>query len=160
MEIANCQLCGQQLELLLHPVRRLRWTRHWFAGIASLFTRALRTCPNCGAMYSGDGELMAVGAVQTEPEQRLDTYRRDMAHLRDSFGGVFVAGQLAAAWLLGGLETANAAAAVTASSIGVLSIIPFVFFGSKARKAKKQLRTMKQERLKGPDARKALGVRV
>ena len=158
MQIDNCQLCGHPLELLLNPVRRLSWTRHWFKGVASLFTRALRICPNCGAMYSGDGELMAVGAVQTESEQRLDTYRRDMGHLRDSFGGVIVAGQLAAAWLLGGLESASVAAAVTSSSIGVLSIIPFVFFGRKARGARKRLRLMKQARLKGPIPRGKIGV--
>ncbi len=158
MQADTCQLCGHTLEILLHPVRRLRWTRHWFTGIASLFSRALRICPNCGAMYSGDGELMAVGAVQTDAEQRLDTYRRDMAHLRDSFGGVIVAGQLAAAWLIGGLESANVAAAITASSIGVLSIAPFVFFGSKARGAKKRLKLMKRTRLQGK-AGKELGLR-
>jgi hypothetical protein len=149
MQIVNCELCGHELEMLLHPVRRLRWTRHWLKGIASLFTRALRICPQCGAMYSGDGELMAMGAVQTETEKTLDTFRRDMAHLRDSFGGVIVAGELAAVWLLAGLETANVAAAVLAASIGAGAVIPFALFGSKAREARKRLKRMKQERLRG-----------
>jgi hypothetical protein len=99
-------------------------------------------------MYSGDGELLAVGAVQTEPEIRLDTYRRDMAYLRDSFGGVIVASGLAGAWLLGGAEVANVTGAIIAGSIGAVSIVPFGFFGSRVRRARKQLKEMKAERLK------------
>jgi len=99
-------------------------------------------------MYSGDGELLAVGAVQTEPEIRLDTYRRDMAYMRDSFGGVIVASGLAGAWLIAGAATPNIAGAFIAGSVGVVSIVPFGFFGSRVRRARKQLKEMKAERLK------------
>jgi hypothetical protein len=99
-------------------------------------------------MYSGDGELLAVGAVQTEPEIRLDSYRRDMAYLRDSFGGVIVASGLASAWMIGGAEIANVAGAIIAGSIGAVSIVPFGFFGSRVRRARKELKEMKAERLK------------
>ncbi len=149
MEPKSCQMCGQGLEVLRHPVRRLRWTRHWGKGVASLFSRPLRVCGNCGAMYSGEGELLAAGAVQTEVEQRLDIYRRDMAHLRDSFGGVIVAAELAAVWLMVGAQTANVAGAVVAGSIGVATILPFGFFARKARGAKLELKKMKQARLGG-----------
>ena len=117
-------------------------------GFASLFTRPLRVCSSCGAMYSGDGELLAVGAVQTEPEIRLDTYRRDMAYMRDSFGGVIVASGLAGAWLIGGAEATNLVGAIIAGSIGAVSIVPFGFFGSRVRRARKELKEMKAERLK------------
>jgi hypothetical protein len=99
-------------------------------------------------MYSGDGELLAVGAVQTEPEIRLDTYRRDMAYMRDSFGGVIVASGLAGAWLIGGAEATNLVGAIIAGSIGAVSIVPFGFFGSRVRRARKELKEMKAERLK------------
>jgi hypothetical protein len=73
-------------------------------------------------MYSGDGELLAEAAVPTEPELKLDSYRRDMAYMRDSFGGVIVASGLAGAWLLVGAETANVAGAILAGSIGAVSL--------------------------------------
>ncbi len=148
MELGNCKICAHPLEVLTKPVRRLSWSRYWLKGFASLFTRPLRVCSNCGAMYSGDGDLLAVGAVQTEPEIRLDTYRRDMAYLRDSFGGVIVASGLAGAWLLGGAEVANVTGAIIAGTIGAVSIVPFGFFGSRVRRARKQLKEMKAERMK------------
>ena len=148
MELGNCELCTAPLEVLRKPVRRLSWTRHWLKGFASLLTRPLRVCPSCGAMYSGEGELLAVGAVQTEPELKLDTYRRDMAYMRDSFGGVVVASGLAGAWLIAGAETANLVGAIIAGSIGAVSIVPFGFFGSRVRSARKELKSMKAERVK------------
>jgi len=148
MDLGNCKLCAHPLEVLRKPVRRLSWSRHWLKGFASLFTRPLRVCSNCGAMYSGDGELLAAGAVQTVPEQTLDNYRRDMAYLRDSFGGVIVASGLAGTWLMVGAESANVFGAIIAGSIGVASMIPFGYLGSKVRRARKELRSMKAERLK------------
>lgn len=147
MELGNCKLCAQPLEVLLKPVRRLSWTRHWLKGFSSLFTRPLRVCPTCGAMYSGEGELLAVGAVQTEPELKLDTYRRDMAYMRDSFGGVVVASGLAGAWLIAGAETANVLGAIIAGSVGAVSIVPYGFFGSRVRRARKELKAMKTARM-------------
>ena len=148
MELGNCKLCALPLEVLRKPVKRLRWTRHWLKGFSSLFTRPLRVCAACGAMYSGEGELLAVGAVQTEPELKLDTYRRDMAYMRDSFGGVVVASGLAGAWLLAGAETANLVGAIIAGSVGAVSIVPYGFFGSRVRRARKELKSMKTERMK------------
>ena len=153
MELGNCKLCAHPLEVLTKPVRRLSWTRHWLKGFSSLLTRPLRVCPSCGAMYSGEGELLAVGAVQTEPELKLDTYRRDMAYMRDSFGGVVVASGLASAWLLMGAETANLLGAVIAGSIGAASIVPFGFFGSRVRRARRELKEMKIKRLKRHEGR-------
>lgn len=142
-------MCGNALEVLRHPVRRLRWTRHWVKGVASLFSRPLRVCGNCGAMYSSEGELLASGAVTTEAEQRLDSYRRDMAHLRDSFGGVIVAAELAAVWLAAGAQTANIGGAIVAGSIGLISIVPFGFFAGKAHRARRELKKMKEVRVQG-----------
>ncbi len=100
-------------------------------------------------MYSGEGELLAAGAVQTEEEVRLDLYRRDMAYLRDSFGGVIVASEIAAIWLFFGAESVNVAAGILAASLGVATFVPFGFFGGKARTARKQLKEMKAVRIKG-----------
>ncbi len=149
MEPQSCQKCGHNLEVLRHPIRRLRWTRHWGKGVASLFSRPLRVCGNCGAMYSGEGELLATGAVQTETEQTLDLYRRDMAHLRDSFGGVFVAAELAAVWMMVGAQAANVGGAILAGSLGVVSLVPFGFFHGKARRARRELKKMKEARVQG-----------
>jgi len=145
----QCTMCGQELEVLLRPLRRLRWSRYWFKGFASLFGRPLRICSHCGAMFSSEGELLAMGAVQTQEELKLDLYRRDMAYLRDSFGGVIVASEIAAIWLVAGADAANIALAIVTGSIGVAAFVPFGFFGRKARTARKQLRRMKEARLRG-----------
>lgn len=137
------------MEILRRPLRRLRWSRYWFKGVASFFGRPLRICPKCGAMYSGDGELLAAAAVQTEEEVRLDLYRRDMAYLRDSFGGVIVASEIAAIWLFAGAESVNVAAGILAASFGAAAFVPFGFFGSKVRSARKELKRLKQMRMQG-----------
>jgi hypothetical protein len=149
VEPKACQVCGNALEILRHPLRRLRWSRHWGKGAASLFGRPLRICDNCGAMYTAEGELLATGAVQTEVEQRLDLYRKDMAHLRDSFGGVIVASELAAIWLFAGAEAGSLAGALLAGSIGIAAIVPFGFFGAKARRARRELKKLKEARIQG-----------
>jgi hypothetical protein len=99
-------------------------------------------------MYSGEGELLAVGAVQTQAELRIDGYRRDMAYMRDSFGGVIIASGLASTWLLVGPEASNLVGAIIAGSVGAVAIVPFGYFGSRVRKARKQLKSMKAERMK------------
>ena len=139
-------MCGHALEILRRPIRQLRWTRHWGKGAASLFDRPLRICSQCGAMYSPEGELLAAGAVQTDVERKLDVYRRDMAHLRDSFGGVTVAAGLAAIWLVAGAESASVLGAIIAGSIGAAALVPFGFFGAKARRTRKELRQLKETR--------------
>jgi hypothetical protein len=148
-DLKRCDRCGHGLELLRKPVRRLRWTRYWGLGWRSLFTGPLSVCPQCGAMYSTDGSLLAAGAIETDAERRLNVYRRDMAYLRDSFGGVFVAAGVAVAWLVGGAESLELAKVVVAGGAGGLSLVPFFYFGRKARLAKKDLRQLRQARQAG-----------
>jgi len=149
VELGLCEICGHPLEILTKPVRRLSWTHHWWTGFSSLFGRPLRVCTSCGAIYSEEGGLLAAGAVQTEAEQKLDLYRRDMSYLRDSFGGVIVAAELAALWLVAGAESANPLGALLAASIGVVSFAPFGYFALKARRARKDLKLLKTARVKG-----------
>ena len=149
MERRQCESCGAPLEILRRPLRRLRWSRYWFKGFASFFGRPLRVCPKCGAMYSGEGQLLAAAAVQTDEELKLDHYRRDMAYLRDSFGGGIVASEIAAIWLFAGAESVNVAAGILAASLGAAAFVPFGFFGSKVRSARKELKRMKQMRMQG-----------
>ncbi len=147
--VGSCQMCGHQLDLLRRPLKRLRWSGHWWKGVASLFGRPLRACNQCGAIYSEEGDLLAVGAIQTNVEQTLDVYRRDMAYIRDSFGGVILAAALAATWLLASSGATNVTAGIIAVAVGAAAFVPFGFFVGKARLARKQLRRMKETRLKG-----------
>jgi hypothetical protein len=148
-DVKRCDRCGHGLEMLRKPVRRLRWTRYWGLGWRSLFTGPLSVCPQCGAMYSTDGTLLAAGAIETDAERRLNVYRRDMAYLRDSFGGVFVAAGVAVAWLVGGAESLELAKVVVAGGAGGLALVPFFYFGRKARLARKDLRQLRQARQSG-----------
>ncbi len=148
IEAGNCELCGHGLEILTRPIKRLRWTRHLWQGVASLFRGPLRICNSCGAMYSERGELLAAGAVQTEFEQTLDKYRKDMSYVRDSFGGVVVASEMAVIWLIAGAP-ANVGGAVLAAAIGVVALAPFGFFWRKVQLAKQDLRQLKKTRTRG-----------
>lgn len=98
-------------------------------------------------MYSEVGELLAAGAVQTEVEQKLDLYRKDMSYMRDSFGGVVVASEMAAIWLVAGAGTPNLGGAALAACIGVVALVPFGFFWHKVRVAKRELRQLKAARI-------------
>jgi hypothetical protein len=144
----RCDRCGEALEVLRHPIRRLGWTRYWWQGVASYFTGQLRVCSRCGAVYNPDGDLLAAGAVATDTERRLDTYRRDMAYLRDAFGAVIIAAEVAVIWLAAGQSVALVEA-ILAGVVGVGSFVPFVFFGRKARLAKRELKRLKEGRLRG-----------
>ncbi len=144
----RCSRCGDVLEVLRHPIRRLRWTRYWWQGVASYFTGQLRVCARCGAVYTAEGDLLAAGAVATDTEQRLDTYRKDMAYLRDAFGAVIIAAEVAVIWLTAG-ESVALIKAILAGGIGVGSFAPFLFFGRKARLAKHELKRLKQARVRG-----------
>ncbi|NIN12431.1 MAG: hypothetical protein GTO05_07155 [Gemmatimonadales bacterium] len=130
-------------------MRRLRWTRYWWRGVTSLFTGQLRICPQCGAMYSGEGELLAAGAIETDAERRLSVYRKDMAYLRDAFGAVFIAAEFVVIWLIAGTESMELAKVVAAASVGAGSLVPFFYFGRKARLAKRDLKQLRGARQRG-----------
>jgi hypothetical protein len=142
----RCQRCGRELEVLRHPVRRLSWTRHWWTGVSSYFTGQLWICPGCGAMYTGAGELVAAGAVETEAERRFNAYRKDMAYIRDGFAGVVIAAELAVIWLAGGAETFELAKVLLAGGVGVVALGPFAYFAHRAREAKRELRRLRRAR--------------
>jgi hypothetical protein len=100
-------------------------------------------------MYTGEGELLAAGAVETEAERRINTYRKDMAYVRDGFGAVIVAAELAMIWLIAGAETFELTKVVLSGGIGVVALGPFVYFAGKARLAKRDLKQLKQARISG-----------
>lgn len=145
----RCARCGAGLEILRHPVRRLSWTRYWWKGFTSFFTGQFRICSRCGAMYTGDGELLAAGAVETDAERSLNTYRKDMAYMRDGFAAVVIAAELAVVWLAAGAETFELAKVLLAGGVGIGSLGPFAYFARKAKLARRDLRRLKEARLRG-----------
>jgi len=145
----RCTRCGHELQILTRPVRELRWSRHWMAGVRSLFTGPLHVCVQCGAMYSSEGNLVAAGAIQTEAERRLDVYRKDMAYLRDAFGGVVVAAELVAIWLGFGTAAPDVAKAIMAAALGGAMFFPFGYFHRKARLARRDLKELRRARRSG-----------
>jgi hypothetical protein len=145
----RCDRCGHALEPLAKPVRRLRWTRYWWRGVKSLFTGQMKMCSQCGAMYSSEGELLAAGAIETGAEHRLNIYRKDMAYLRDSFAGIFVAAELAVIWLVAGADSLELTKAIAAGSVGAVSLVPFFYFHRKARLAKRDLKRLRSARQEG-----------
>jgi len=100
-------------------------------------------------MYSQDGSLVAAGAVDTEAERTLDQYRKDMAYLRDSFGGVIVAAELVAIWLVAGPGAFAVGEVVLVGGVGAAAFIPYAFFARKAHRAKKDLKQLSTARKHG-----------
>jgi predicted transcriptional regulator len=100
-------------------------------------------------MYTTDGELLATGAIETASERRLDLYRKDMAYLRDAFGGVVVAAELVALWLGFGTASAEVAQVIVAASFGGAMFLPFSYFARKARLARRDLKKLRQARRSG-----------
>jgi len=145
----TCERCGHALEILRRPVRELRWSRHWMQGVRSLFTGPLKVCHQCGAVYSPEGELVAAGAVETGTEHRLDVYRKDMANLRNAFGGVVIAAGALATWLAAGPQAYHLGQVIAVGSVGVAALVPFVFFDRKARLAKRDLKRLRKARRSG-----------
>ena len=145
----RCDRCGHALEVLAKPVRRLRWSRYWWRGVKSLFTGHMKMCPQCGAMYSAEGELLAAGAIETDAEHRLNVYRKDMAYLRDSFAGIFVAAEVAVIWLVAGAESLELTKAIVAGSVGAASLAPVFYFHRKARLARRDLKRLRSDRQQG-----------
>lgn len=144
-----CERCGTALEVLRHPLRRLRGSKYWREGLKSLFARPLKACPRCGAIYTFDGALLAAGAAETAGELRLKAYREDMAHLRDSFAAVTVAAELAVIWMVAGVGAVSATAVVIAIGVGVGALLPFTYFARRAREARKELQRLRDSRMRG-----------
>ncbi len=145
----NCQQCGSPLEILKRPLKRLRWTRYWWRGLASLASQPLRLCPQCGSIYTQAGMLVATGAAETNAEMRLRGFKDDMAHLRDGFATLVLASEVGAVWTLMSAGSYDLRVTVVMGAIGGLSLIPFTFFASKASQAKRELKSLKTARLKG-----------
>lgn len=148
-DTARCDRCGHGLEVLRKPVRRLRWTRYWWEGFKSLFGRPLRHCSYCGAIYSADGNLVAAGAIETEAERRLNVYRRDMSAIRDSFAGVVIGAQLLVIYFLAGAEGATVTKIVLAGGVATGALASHLYFGRKARLARRDLKRMRAARRSG-----------
>ena len=115
----------------------------------SLFGRPLKLCPDCGAIHTWEGELLAAGAAETSEELRLRVYRGDMARLRDSFGAVVVAAELAVIWMSAGANPFPVIAPFLAIATGGVALIPFTYFNRKARAARQELKGLRAARMKG-----------
>lgn len=145
----DCQQCGHPLEILRRPLRRLRWTRYWWRGLASLVSQPLQVCTKCGSVYTHQGALVAARAAETDAELRLRGFKEDMAHLRDGFASVVLVGEVGAVWTLLNAGSYDPRVTVLMCAIGGLSLVPFTFFARRASKAKRELKGMKTARLKG-----------
>ena len=145
----NCQQCGHPLEILKRPLKRLRWTRYWWRGVASLVSQPLRLCPQCGSIYTHAGVLVATGAAETNAEMRLRGFKDDMIHLRDGFATLVLASEVGAVWTLMNAGSYDLGVTVVMGAIGGLALIPFTFFARKASTAKRELKSLKTARLKG-----------
>jgi hypothetical protein len=150
MAVAHeCQTCGEPLEILRHPLRRLRWTRYWWEGLLSLVSQPLRFCAACGSIYRNDGHLLATGAAETAVEVKAGGFRDDMINIRDGFGTIVIASEIAVIWTLAGPGAYSPAVSVLAGVVGGAALVPFSYFALRARKAKKELKRLKVARLKG-----------
>ena len=145
----DCKQCGHPLDVLRRPLRRLRWTRHWWRGLASFVSHPLRVCTHCGTIYTFDGELVAAGAAETDVEMRMRGFRHDMAALRDGFATLVLAGEVSAIWTLMSSTPYDISVTIIAGTVGGLALIPFSYFARKVAGAKKELRRLKTARLKG-----------
>ncbi len=145
----DCKQCGHPLDVLRRPLRRLRWTRHWWRGLASFVGHPLRVCTNCGTVYTYDGRLVATGAAETDAEMRMRGFRYDMAALRDGFATLVLAGEVSAIWTLMSSTPYDISVTIIAGAVGGLALIPCSYFARKAARAKKELRRLKTARLKG-----------
>jgi hypothetical protein len=147
--MSDCLHCGQPLQVLQHPLRRLRRTGFWWRGVKSLLGRPLKVCPRCGAIYTWEGELLGAGAAETAEELRLKTYRTDMARLRDSFGAVVVAAEIAVIWMSAGTTSFPTIAPILAIATGGAALFPFAYFSHKVRGARRDLKRLREARMKG-----------
>ena len=144
----QCTICDHELHLLRHPLRRLRGSGHWLKGLASIFTRPLKACAECGSVFTWEEELLAQGAVPTSSELKLANLRSDMSNLRDSFVTIFVASGFITAWMVLGPGSYEATAPVISGAIGAASLVPSGYFHRKSRFFKEQIKHLRQERVK------------
>ena len=72
-----------------------------------------------------------------------------MARLRDSFGAVVVAAELAVIWMSAGANPFPAIAPILAIATGGAALIPFTYFSGKARAARQDLKRLRAARTKG-----------
>jgi len=156
----RCDRCGHELARLRKPVRSLRWTKYWGKGFQSLLTGPLLHCRQCGALYASNGDLLAAGALETEAERRINTFRRDMAIVRDSFAGVIVAAAVVTAWLAGSPTVGTTGQVILTGSVGAVSVLPYLYFFRKARLAKRELKQLRQARREGARLEAGGGGRV
>ena len=147
--LEECRQCGHPLEVLGSPLRRLRWTRHWWRGLASFATQPLRVCTNCGTIYTYTGQLVAAGAAETDAEMRARGFKRDMMGLRDGFATVVIAGEVSVIWTLLSATPYDIGVTIIAGTVGGLALIPFAYFARKTAGAKRVLKKLKTARLKG-----------
>ena len=145
----QCKQCGHPLEILNRPLRRLRWTKHWWRGLASFATHPLRVCSNCGSIYTYAGQLVASGAAETDAELRVRGFRHDMRALRDGFATVVLAGEVSAIWTLMSSTSYDISVTIIAGTIGGLTLIPFSYFARKVTLARRDLKELRSARIKG-----------
>jgi hypothetical protein len=145
----TCQICGHQLHLLKHPLRRLRGSGHWLKGVMSIFTRPLKACADCGTVYTWEEELVAEGAVPTTDELRLANLRSDMKNMRDSFLTVAAAAGFITAWMIGGTGVYETTAPLISALIGAGALVPATYFQTKARGFKREIRELRKHRIQG-----------
>ncbi len=117
--------------------------------MASLFGKPLRACEHCGALYQFDGRLLAAGAVETNTELEVRRFRGEMVGLRDGFGTVVIASEIAVVWTLVGPITYDPSVPILAGSIGLVALLPFGYFARKVYKARKELKQMRTARKQG-----------
>ncbi|MFQ5549712.1 MAG: hypothetical protein ACE5FJ_00570 [Gemmatimonadales bacterium] len=147
MRSDSCSICGHGLDPVRHPVRRLSWTRHWGKGFASLFTRPLKGCSNCGSLFDWDGELLARGALPTTDELKLQNLRSDMSNLRDSFMTIFAAAGFATTWMILNPSSFDAASPMITGGIGLVSLLPYSYFRGKANQFKREIKQLRKNRI-------------
>jgi hypothetical protein len=93
--------------------------------------------------------LLAAGAIETEAERQLNVYRRDMAALRDSFAGVVIAAEVVIVYLVAGAEGVALGKVLLAGGVGTGALTSYLYFGRKARLAKRDLKRMRRARRSG-----------
>ena len=143
MNHLDCKQCGHELDILKRPLKRLRWTRYWWRGLASLVTHPLRVCTKCGSIYTHAGVLVAAGAAETDAEIRIRGFKSDMANIRDGFATLVLAGEVGAVWTLLNAGAYDLTVTIVMGTIGGLALVPFTFFARKTLKAKKELKALK-----------------
>lgn len=115
----------------------------------SIFSRPLKACSECGTVYTWEEELLAQGAVPTLDELHLANLRSDMANMRDSFLTISAAAGFITLWMINGPGNYEATAPIISAAIGVGSLAPGGYFHRRVNDFKKQIKLLRQERIKG-----------